>query len=96
MYFLKIWLRLTTFILQPTNGSLWKILNYTTFKKPRTESKGEKKRACPQEKKNMGLDFLGILYVSGLLMLGTDEKGPSRTLKQVLIQKGIQRDSCCT
>lgn len=49
----------------------------------------------PTGRKEHGLDFLGILHVHGLLMLGTDEKGPSRTLKQVLIQKGIQREGCC-
>ena len=55
--FLKHWLRLTKFISQPTHE------NTELHNLQDTESKGEKKKVCPQEEGTMGLDSLGVWHV---------------------------------
>lgn len=51
---------------------------YIAFKKQKV--KVRKKKVCPQEEENMGLDSLGIWH--GLVVLGTDEEGLKEVWRQ--------------
>lgn len=96
--FFTSWLRRTTFISQPIDGSLWEILNCTTSKDPGHRKQRREQESMPthRNKRDHGVDSLGILHACGSVVSGTDEKGPSRTLEPDFIQKSVQRGGCCT